>query len=433
MTKKTLVVLSPFQTRSGYGQHSRLIIKSLLGMTSITENYDIRLISMNWGGTPMNALDPDNECDRKMLDLVIPGLNFQPDVSIHITIPSEFQKIGRFSIGITAGTESSVAPIDFVDGCNRVDLVITPSEFTKVVLNSTRVDHKDNSTNRVVKTSQVETPIEVLFEGVDIGVFNKNNQKSKLKIDSIPDDFAFLFVGHWLSGNLFQDRKDVGGLTYTFLKTFIRRKKKPALILKTSGASFSITERDQIVDKIHQIQELIREQESFRGEFPNIYFLNGDLTDEEMNSLYNHPKVKSMVSFTKGEGFGLPLLEFSTTGKPIVCSNYSGPIDFLNPDFAFLLPGRLTKIDGSAANKWLAAEGQWFSVNYTFASKVLKDIYENYDKFLEKSRKHSKFTKDNFSLDKMSEKFLEILEKYINITEKIPEKITLKLPKLKKI
>ena len=45
------------------------------------------------------------------------------------------------------------------------------------------------------------------------------------------------------------------------------------------------------------------------GKCPNIYLVHGDFTDDEMNQLYNHPKVKVHVSFTHGEGFGRPLLE----------------------------------------------------------------------------------------------------------------------------
>ena len=55
-----------------------------------------------------------------------------------------------------------------------------------------------------------------------------------------------------------------------------------------------------------------------------------ELISEELNELYNHPKVKAMVSTTKGEGFGRPLLEFSLTGKPIMASGWSGHLDFLH-------------------------------------------------------------------------------------------------------
>jgi len=419
--KQKIVLIAPIQSRSGYGVHSRIIAKSLLSIPKIVENFDIEIYPLKWGNTPLNAELPS---EIKQLIVHNNQINYQPDISIHITIPSEFQKIGKFSIGITAGTEASIAPKAFVEGCNRVDLVITPSEFSKLVLQTTKT--KDGIITNV--------PFEVLFEGLDTDIFTKNNvQKTELTDflnTDVKEQFCFLFNGHWLQGNLFQDRKDVSGLVHTFLKTFMRKKKKPALLLKTSGAGFSITERDVILDKINQIQKAIREQEKFNGQFPNIYVLNGELTDHQVNELYNHSKVKAMVNFTKAEGYGLPLLEFTSTGKPLICSNYSGHLDFVNPDFAVLLPGQLTPIDHSAKNEWIN-EGAWFTVNYTLAGQILNDVFENYEKYLVKSRKHPKYTNDNFSLTKMNVKFLEILEKYCSLESTQTKTFT--LPKLKKL
>lgn len=432
--KPTIVIISPYQTRSGYGQHSRLIIKSILGNTNITDQYDVHLLSLRWGNTPLSALDATNPEDRSMLDKNLPNnqLNFQPDISIHITIPSEFQKIGKFSIGITAGTEASIAPLEFIKGCNNVDLILTPSQFTKEILLNTKYDKKDRDV--VVETVQNTKPIEVLFEGLDLDIFNKNViEKTDLSdyLNTIPEKFCFLCTGMWVQGNLGHDRKDIGMVIKVFLDTFKKKSvnNRPALILKTSGAGFSITERDNIIDKINQIQDLIKES-GFSGKLPNIYLINGDLTDKQMNELYNHSKVKAMVSFTKGEGFGLPLLEFTSTGKPVICSNYSGPVDFLNPDYAVLLPGKLDKVDGSAANEWIPKDSHWFTVNYIFASQILNDVVEKYSNYLEKSRKHIKFTKDNFSFDKMSDLLEKIIKQYVN---EQPKQLSIKLPKLTKV
>lgn len=434
MNKRTLVIISPYTTRSGYGQHSRLIIRSLLSSPEITNAFDIRLISTKWGNTPINALDATNSDDLAILNLNLPNnqLNFVPDMSIQISIPNEFQKIGKYSIGITAGSEASIAPIKFVAGCNAVDLVVTPSKFTKNVLLDTIYDKKDDQ-GRVIETVRVNKPVEVLFEGVDTTVFNKQNIDTKsdvwTTISNIKEQFCFLVVGHWLSGTLSHDRKDIGMTLKVFLDTFKNKKNPPAIIMKTGFAGFSITERDRIVENINQVQDLIR-SEGFNGKFPSIYLVHGDLTDLEMNTLYNHPKVKALVSFTKGEGFGLPLLEFTTTGKPVVCSNYSGPLDFLNKEYAVLLPGELTPVHESAANEWLPREGKWFTVNYHYAGSVLKAIFEKYDDFHLKSRKHTQYTKDNFTIDKMREKLTALV---LTNVDNSPKQIMLNLPKLKKV
>jgi len=164
---------------------------------------------------------------------------------------------------------------------------------------------------------------------------------------------------------------------------------------------------------------------------PNVYILDGDLSDEEMNSLYNHPKVKAHVSFTRGEGFGRPLLESCVSGKPIIASNWSGHLDFLHPDYNFLVGGKLENVDKSAANKWILQESQWFSINYGEAGGLMKWVYDNYKKAVERSRKNRKYVKDNFTIDNMSSKLSEILDTYK--AGEGPTQVGLKLPKLKKV
>lgn len=400
-------------------------------MPEITERFDIGLISIKWGGTPLTALDPKNEGDAKLLSLLLPNnqITFEPDVSLHITIPSEFQRIGKKSFGVSALTEASILPANMIEGLNRVDMTIVPSTFTKEIAVQSQLEKRDKTTNSVIEVIKVNTPLEVAFEGLDMEVFNKTPVTSELTSTlntTIEESFAFLFCGHWMNANLGHDRKDVGMLVHTFLNTFKARKKKPALILKSSGAGFSITERDGVLDKIHQIQEMLKEQ-GYTGKFPNVYVLNGDLTDQEMNELYNHPKIGAMVSFTHGEGFGLPLLEFTATGKPVIAPNYSGQVDFLNPDYSVLLPGKMIKIDRSAQNEWIT-DSEWFQVNYQYAGQILADVYDNYNKYLIKSRKHPKYTKDNFSISKMGEVLLSILQKHGAFEQR-----TLKLPPLKKV
>ena len=61
-----------------------------------------------------------------------------------------------------------------------------------------------------------------------------------------------------------------------------------------------------------------------------IYLLHGDLAEAEMHSVYNHEKVKCLISLSHGEGFGLPLLESAACGLPVMTTNWSAHLDFLN-------------------------------------------------------------------------------------------------------
>lgn len=425
--KQTLYIICPLFSRSGYGQHSRLIVNSLLNHV---DKYDIKIILTRWGNTPQTAKT------EKYLPFIHAGpITQQPDISIQIAIPNEFQRIGKVSIGISAVTESSVCSPEFIEGANKVDLVLVPSEFTKNVLLQTEIEKRDSQNNQTIEILKCRTPVRVLFEGLDLNIFNKNNvirsEFVSQQLSIIKEDFVFLCVSAWLQGQLGEDRKNVGALIHLFLDVFKRKGSgnRPALLLKVHGAGFSEVEQAEVIDKIRQIQTLI-EQSGFKGVLPSIYLLNGDLTDEEMNTLYNHPKVKSLVSLSHAEGYGLPLSEFTTTGKPVIAPAYSGQMDFLSKDHgAILLPGQMTKIHPSAANQWIINDSEWFTPNYQYTSQIVNDMYENYDKYLEKSRKHIKYSKDNFSLDLMEQKLIEILNEF---DIKKPQ-MTIKLPQLKKL
>ena len=209
----------------------------------------------------------------------------------------------------------------------------------------------------------------------------------------------------------------------TFLETFnTTSKKKPALILKTNSVNYSLLDREEILKKIHKIKSTVK------GNLPNIYLLHGELTDDEMNELNNNPKVKSFISFTKGEGFGRPLLEAAITGKPVITTNWSGHIDFIKPEYNILIGGKLTNVHKSAANKFLLKESQWFSINENIASRAMKDVFKNYKKYIVNSRKQTQYLKDNFSFDKMG----ELINKLMPKVEAAPQMQQLKLPKLKK-
>jgi glycosyltransferase involved in cell wall biosynthesis len=416
MSKPTLLFRGPVETRSGYGSHARDVLECLHKM----DMFEISIDSCMWGVTPMTALDESNEFHNWIKEHTVTSFNGIPDIYVSVTISNEFQRIGRFNIGVTAGIETTIAGKDLVDGCNNMDLVIVPSTFTRDVYFQTVYNETEKDTGRLLKQHKLSKPIEVLFEGADTSIYNDVTDEG-FNLD-IQEDFAFLFVGHWLKGDIGQDRKDVGMLIKVFAETFKDVDVKPALVLKTSAGSFSVKDREVIRKKILDITKNY-------VNLPSIYLLYGDLSDKEMNSLYNHPKIKSMISLTKGEGFGRPLLEFSMTGKPIIASNWSGHKDFLPLDKSVLLGGTLTEVHNSAVDKFILKNSKWFTANYGEAGAVMKLMIENYDKFREKSEELKETNKMTYSLDNMRVKFEEILKPYIQR----PERVDLKLPKLNKI
>ena len=416
MSKPTLLFRGPVETRSGYGAHARDLLHSLHEM----DLFDIKIDSCAWGHTPRTALEVGNEFHDWIKKTIIKNISQVPDFYVQVTVPNEFQKLGKFNIGVTAGIETTIAPKNWIDGCNQMDLVITTSKFSKDVLLQTVYNETEKLTGKLVGQYRITKPIEVLFEGVDTTIFN--NQGGEFDLD-IKEDFAYLFVGHWLKGNLGQDRKDVGMLIRCFMESFNGQENKPGLILKTSHATFSVKEREVLRKKIQDIC-------SGFNDSPSVYLLFGELTEGEMNSLYNHPKVKSMVSITKGEGFGRPLLEFSMTGKPIIASNWSGHKDFLPMDKAIMIGGKLVEVDDSVVDDFIIKGSKWFKANYNEFIEVLRVMMKDYDNFKNNSEELRKINSENFSLSKMTDKFKQIITPYFNSQ---PKEHKLVLPKLTKV
>ena len=175
MSKPLLVYQAPVATRSGYGDHSRDILKSIFEY----DKFDVITIPTRWGNTPQNQINPTTDFGKKLLSTVGKQVTKQPEVHIQMTVPNEFQKKGKFSIGITAGIESTLAPKDWIDGCNRMDLIIVPSTFSKQILEGTSYDEKDKRTGQLIRTFKITTPIEVLHEGVEL----ENGQTISVALD----------------------------------------------------------------------------------------------------------------------------------------------------------------------------------------------------------------------------------------------------------
>ena len=422
--KPLFIISCPFDTYSGYGARARDLVKAIIE----TNKYNVKLLSQRWGSTPFGFCN-DNPEWGFLLEHTLPQNQIpkQPEIWMQITIPSEFNPVGKFNIGCTAGIETTLCSAEFVEGINRMDLNFTSSEHAKKVFQESKFERRNKETNALEGVVELNKPVEVVFEGADLNIYKsiESHLVKNINLDSIKEKFAYLFVGHWMQGDLGEDRKNVGLLVKAFYETFKNKTNKPALILKTSQVSSSYIDREEILKKIKQIKKTVGS-----NNLPNVYVLHGDFSDKEMNELYNHSKVKAMISLTKGEGYGRPLLEFTLTKKPLISSGWSGQMDFLNPEFTSLIGGQLTQVHPSAANQWLLPESLWFAPDHGQIGHYLKDVFENYKNYTEKAKRQAFKSKNEFSWDKMKEKVDSLLTQYI---PDFPQELTFQLPTLKKI
>lgn len=418
--KKLILFYGPASSRSGYGCRAIDLLQALKDL----DKYDVLIADVPWGGTPRNALQKGNELHDWIQQRIIKNntLPKQPEIFIQLTVPNEFMRHGtELNIGITAGIETNKCSQAWIEGCNRMDVIFTSSTHSKQVF--------EQSTAMVNGVPmKVTRPVEVLFEGVNLDKYFEVNIAKKADIlQTIPEDKLFLFVGHWLPGALGQDRKDVGMLIKTFFDTFktssVQKVTQPALVLKTTGGTYGPIDALNLRNKINDIKNLYASTVTL----PNVYIIHGELTDSEMNMMYNSPKVIAHVSFTKGEGYGRPLAECSLSKKPLVVPNWSGLLDFT--EFAIKLPGQLTQVHPSAA--WpgvIEQDAAWFTVNYPYASTVLKRIYEHPAEYVDNAKRQAYLIRNKFSFDAMKILLGNLMEKY-DVKKVLP----INLPTLKKI
>lgn len=390
----------------------------------------------------MSDLDESNPLHNKMLDLIMKRpADVQPDIFIHVTVPNEFNPMGKCNIGITAGIETTMVAPEWLGAGNRMTVLIMPSNHSKNIHESSQYDLKQSEDGPIVKQLRNDRPIEVLFEGVDVNIYrplgagriaSENDELAPLY--GIEEDFCFLSVGHILQGSYRQDRKDIGGTISNFLDAFTYKKGKVALIMKCSGANFSLLDRIDVENLIKDV----RQKHPDIDQQPNIYLVHGNLTDNEMNELYNLEKVKALISTTHGEGYGRPLAEFAAaTGKPVLATGWSGQMDFLSIGgkellFAF----DMKEVHESAVwDKVILKGSQWAYVEDIDVVRKLNKTYHNYDEMLKYGKRVQQHIIKQKNFELMKKQLIEIIDKYYKQT--IPQEIILpaniNIPKLKRL
>jgi glycosyltransferase involved in cell wall biosynthesis len=391
--KKKVLVYGPVLSQSGYGEHARFVLRSL---RLREDEFDIHIIPSTWGQTGWIVIDDE---ERQWIDSrineSIPHLsNKLPyDMSIQVTIPSEWEKRANINIGVTAGIETNkVSPL-WLQKANMMDKVITISNHAKSGFDAV-YEFQDQQTKQIMKLS-CKTPVEVAHYPEKAKI---NEKLSDIDL-GLEYDFNYLVVAQW------GPRKNLHNL----IKWFVEENydQEVGLVIKTSLKNNSINDRAYAEQHILQSIPKIADRKC------KIYLLHGDMSENEMHSLYQHPKIKAMISLSYGEGFGLPLFEAAYSGLPIIASGWSGHCDFL-----YMPNHKLTKktklkpmflnIDFSIgpvpeAALWknvIEKDMMWCYPTEGSYKLRLRQMRNNYDKYYEKSQILKKWVLDEFESNK---------------------------------
>ena len=414
--KKSVIVRGPALSRSGYGEHCRFLLRSL---REYEEFFDIHLLNVPWGQT--NWLIEDDE-ERQWIDnliektaILLQQKNNQVDfdLSLQVTIPNEWEKMARVNIGVTAGIESNMVAPQWVMKSTVVDKIITISQHSKTVYENTSYEARDQNTGQVIPDYKCQTPIEIVHYPVkDIETFDID-----LDLDT---EFNFLTVCQW------GPRKNLENTIRWFVEEFIDQ--NVGLIVKTSYA------KNTVIDRAHVKKAMMRILEEYPDRKCKIHLMHGNLSEEEMHSVYVHPKVKALINIGHGEGFGLPVFEAAYSGLPVIAPEWSGYCDFMTmphkdkkgkekmkPAFA-TVKYTLQKIQKEAVwDEVLHSDSMWAFVEQGSYKMRLREIYKDYNRFKSQAKKLQQYIQENWKQEDQYKKFVESIlgheVKKINIDE----------------
>ena len=329
MIKKVLLC-APALTISGYGVHSRQIFNWLEDM-----GFDLKVQLLPWGTTPW-YVNPDLEDGligriMKHSEPIAEGEKF--DMAIHVQLPNEWNtSYAEINIGVTAGVETDICSKEWVKSCLKMDHVIVPSQHTKQTF--------VNSANKyLIPSRKLRNKITVIPESY----FDVDLDKIKPINLNLNTPFNFLLVGTLTGNNPENDRKNIYYTIKWFCENF---KEDPSvgLVLKISTGRSTVRDRENTTKIVQQLVSEVRQTA-----FPRIHLLHGHMSQEEIMSLYKERSIKCIISATRGEGFGLPLLEASACGLRTIATNWSAHVEFLQDDFLEidydLTPVHETRID----------------------------------------------------------------------------------------
>jgi len=401
---KNVLIVGPLLSISGYGYHSRQVFDYFLNKKDVNVYSSI----LPWGNTSwLVNKEGENGLVGKIIDSAIDINNTfsnEYDLGIHIQLPNEWNTtFARKNIGISAYVETDICAQSWIKKTLSMNLVVVPSSFTKqVVLNSA----KDESQKK-----ELNDKITVIAEHYhsDFDKLDKESSKGLYDaLEKVNTEFNYLSIGHLTSEDERCDRKNLIETLRYFCEQF-KDDKKVGLILKTSIGRSTTLDRNKTIEIFSSIIKQIKGD----AEYPKIYILHGEMSINELYSLYTHKKVNCYLTLTKGEGYGLPLLESARCGLPIIATNWSGHLDFLNNDFLSVdydlsfLPKE--KID----NNIFVNKSKWAIVRKESVEKQLEYSYKSYEKIKEKSRKLKSEVVKNYCRKEIFNNYDKALKEYL--------------------
>tara|TARA_R110000822_G_scaffold23098_15_gene71701 strand:- start:1341 stop:3374 length:2034 start_codon:yes stop_codon:yes gene_type:complete len=396
--KQKIVIKGPVLSQSGYGEQARFSLRALRSREDI---FDIYIIPTAWGQTGWVSTDNEERSwtDKKIAEThIFTQQGGQFDLSLQVTIPNEWEKLAPVNVGYTAGIETTkVAPV-WLQKANEMDRVVVVSNHSKDVFENTSYQGKNNQTEQLVQLTCQTT-----ITTVNYPVRHFDKESLDIELDY---NFNYLAISQW------GPRKNFDNLIKWFIEENFDQ--EVGLVIKTSIKNNSIIDRGHTQSRL---QDLLRRHGGEKCKC-KIYLVHGDLTEGEMNGLYQHPKIKALISTAHGEGYGLPLFEAAYNGLPVIVAGWSGQRDFLyipdpkrdgklKPMFASVEYDLQDVQKEAVWDNVIQADSQWAFPREGSFKRRLREVRSEYPRFKRNATKLKKYLVENFTEEKINSQFVE--------------------------
>jgi glycosyltransferase involved in cell wall biosynthesis/SAM-dependent methyltransferase len=169
------------------------------------------------------------------------------------------------------------------------------------------------------------------------------------------EGFTFLFLFDFFST---LQRKNPLGLVEAFRRAF-KPGEGPKLLLKSYNGDYK-------PDQLATLEQAARRH-------PDVHVVDRYVTAAEKDALM--ASCDCYVSLHRAEGFGLTMAEAMALGKPVIATGFSGNLDFMTPENAYLVRHEMTEVGPEGEN--YPADGRWAEPDLDHAAELMRKVWED--------------------------------------------------------
>tara|TARA_Y100000592_G_C5479143_1_gene324242 strand:+ start:1564 stop:2724 length:1161 start_codon:yes stop_codon:yes gene_type:complete len=372
---KKIVLRAPVLTQSGYGVHSRQVARWLVNLAEENKIH-LSIQCVPWGDTPW-YLDTDafDGLIGKIMKYTVGG-NVSGDISFQVILPNEWDpSIAKFNVGITAGVETDMCNPKWINDINKMDHVVTPSEHAK---------------SAFLKSGTPRTSITVIPESFPDALLADNSEKHY----DFSTDFNFLIFGQITALNPKDDRKNLLS-TIGMIDDVFKDNEDVGIVLKTNLGRTSLMDYKAVQGTVTNALQSLNAK-------IKVHLIHGNMSDENLLSLYKSPKVKCLMSLSRGEGFGLPILEAAAAGLPIISTKWSAPMEYMTGDSCLKVKYDLNEIEQSRIDENIFMKGaRWAEYKEKSARECIEKMHKHYDIYLNRALEHQQKIRKSHSFSEI--------------------------------